>query len=234
MYFFIKRTLDIVFSASALIILSPMLFVVMILLRFSGEGEIFFRQRRVGQGNKPFDLLKFATMLKDSPKSGTITVSGDPRILPMGKFLRKSKINELPQLLNVLKGDMSLVGPRPLTDETFGYYSEALQPLIYRSKPGLTGAGSLVFRNEEEVLRNTAKDRTTCYREDIAPLKGALEVWYYEHRSTWVDLKIIFFTAVSVIIPGSNLYRRGLTNLPERESPPSPSMPAKAGQNDGN
>jgi lipopolysaccharide/colanic/teichoic acid biosynthesis glycosyltransferase len=215
MYLLLKRLIDIFCSLAAILVLSPMFVVVMVVLRFTGEGEVFFRQKRIGHRNRPFDLLKFATMLKDSPKSGTITVAGDPRILPVGKFLRKSKINELPQLLNVLKGDMSLVGPRPLTDETFCLYSEALQPLIYRCRPGLTGMGSLVFRNEEEVLRETSKDRKTCYREDIAPLKGALEVWYYEHQSILEDLKIIFFTAVAVLSPGREPYRRWFADLPQ-------------------
>lgn len=218
MYPALKRLLDILFSLAAILVFSPLFLVIMIVLRLTGEGEVFFRQKRVGYRNRPFDLLKFATMLKDSPKSGTITVAGDPRILPVGKFLRKSKINELPQLLNVLKGDMSLVGPRPLTDETFGLYSDDLQPLVYRCRPGLTGMGSLVFRNEEEVLRESGKDRKKCYREDIAPLKGALEVWYYEHRSIWEDLKIIFFTAVAVVLPRKEPYRRWFSDLPGRES----------------
>ena len=226
MYAALKRLLDILLSLVALILLSPLFLVVIIILRLTGEGEIFFRQRRVGLRNQPFDLLKFATMLKDSPKSGTITVAGDPRILPVGKFLRKSKINELPQLLNVLKGDMSMVGPRPLTDETFALYSEWLRPLVYRCKPGLTGMGSLVFRNEEEVLRESGKDRITCYREDIAPLKGALEVWYYEHRSIIEDLKIIFFTAVAVLSPGKEPYRRWFSDLPGRE--PTVDQPSQA------
>jgi lipopolysaccharide/colanic/teichoic acid biosynthesis glycosyltransferase len=221
MYTLLKRCLDLLLSLIAVILLSPLFLVVMVVLRLSGEGEIFFRQRRIGHKNKPFDLLKFATMLKNSPSSGTITVAGDPRILPVGRFLRKSKINELPQLLNVLKGDMSLVGPRPLTTETFGYYSEALQPLIYRCKPGLTGMGSLVFRNEEEILRATDKDRTTCYREDIAPLKGALEVWYHDHRSIFQDLKIILFTAVAVVSPGSKRYGKWFAELPSLDAGPS-------------
>src|SRR5215471_16823392 len=98
MYLALKRLLDIVFSLVALIVLSPLFLIVILVLRLTGEGEIFFRQRRVGHLNRPFDLLKFATMLKDSPKTGTITIAGDPRILPVGRFLRKSKINELPQL----------------------------------------------------------------------------------------------------------------------------------------
>ena len=215
MYLLIKRALDIVLSLIALLLLSPLLLAVILVLRCTGEGEVFFRQRRIGYLNKPFGLLKFATMRKDSPNSGTVTVAGDPRILPVGRFLRKSKINELPQLLNILCGDMSIIGPRPLTGETFDYYPDPLKSLIYRCKPGLSGMGSLVFRNEEDILRSSKKDRNSCYREDIAPLKGALEAWYFTRRSLWTDVKIIFFTAIAVLAPRNNFYRRCFADLPQ-------------------
>src|SRR5271157_3713601 len=122
MYLILKRMLDVLLSLAALVALSPFLLGIAVLLRFTGEGEVFFRQRRIGYQGRPFGLMKFVTMRKDSPKSGTITVAGDPRILPVGRYLRKSKLNELPQLINVLRGDMSIVGPRPLTEETFALY----------------------------------------------------------------------------------------------------------------
>ena len=214
MYFALKRTLDILLSLAALVVLSPLLLGIMLLLRFSGEGEVFFRQKRIGYRNRPFGLIKFVTMRKDSPKSGTITVAGDPRILPVGRYLRNSKLNELPQLLNVVLGDMSIVGPRPLTEETFALYPDDLKPLVYRCKPGLSGLGSLVFRDEEEILRKSGKDRIACYREDIAPLKGALEVWYHDHCSIGTDLKIILFTIIAVLIPGGRFYRRWFPGMP--------------------
>ena len=215
----LKRALDILVSLIALVVLSPLFLVVMALLRCSGEGEVFFRQKRIGFRNKPFGLWKFVTMRKDSPETGTITAAGDPRILPLGHFLRKSKINELPQLINVLKGDMSIVGPRPLTDETFDHYPEQMKPLVYRSVPGLTGIGSVVFRHEESILAASPKDRTTCYREDITPIKGALEVWYFEHRSTLVDLKIILLTAIAILFPGNQLHLRFFRDLPLGPAP---------------
>lgn len=214
MYYVLKRALDILLSVAALVVLSPLLLGVMLLLRFTGEGEVFFRQKRIGHRGRPFGLIKFVTMRKDSPKSGTITVAGDPRILPVGRYLRNSKLNELPQLLNVLLGDMSIVGPRPLTDETFALYPDDLKPLVYRCKPGLSGLGSLVFRDEEEILRKSGKDRITCYREDIAPLKGALEVWYHDHGSIGTDLKIILCTIIAVLIPGGRFYRRWFPGMP--------------------
>jgi len=219
MYPVLKRTLDILLSLAALVALSPLLVGIALVLRFTGEGEVFFRQKRIGYQNRPFGLLKFVTMRKDSPKSGTITVAGDPRILPVGRTLRKSKLNELPQLVNVLLGDMSIVGPRPLTEESFALYPKELQPLVYRCKPGLSGLGSLVFRDEEEVLRSSGKDRITCYREDIAPLKGALEVWYHDHRSIATDLKIIASTIVAVVLPGSDFYVRWFPGMPVPERP---------------
>jgi lipopolysaccharide/colanic/teichoic acid biosynthesis glycosyltransferase len=196
-------------------VLSPLLLGIALVLRFTGEGEVLFRQKRIGYRNRPFGLLKFVTMRKDSPTSGTITVAGDPRILPVGRYLRKSKLNELPQLVNVLLGDMSIIGPRPLTEETFALYPDELKPLVYRCKPGLSGLGSLVFRNEEEVLSRSGKDRIACYREEIAPLKGALEVWYHDHCSLATALKIILFTLVAVARPGSVFYRRFFPGMPQ-------------------
>ena len=116
-----ERLFDVLFSATALLILSPLFVPIVIILRLSGEGEVFFFQERIGKNGELFKLFKFATMLKDSPNlgTGTVTMKNDPRILPVGKFLRTSKINELPQLLNIFLGDMSIIGPRPLTPQTF-------------------------------------------------------------------------------------------------------------------
>ena len=151
MYHFLKRSLDILASALALLILSPVLIPVMIGLKLTGEGYIFYLQERVGYKNRLFHIYKFATMLKDSPNmaGGFITTRRDPRITPMGGFLRKSKINELPQLLNILRGDMSIVGPRPVIQQAFDKYPERIQKVIYNVPPGLTGIGSIVFRDEE-------------------------------------------------------------------------------------
>ena len=115
------RLLDILLSGIALLVFSPLMIPISIILKLTGEGEIFFLQERIGKGGHKFKLIKFATMLKNSANigTGTVTVKGDPRVLPVGKFLRKTKINELPQLLNILVGDMSVIGPRPLTSQTF-------------------------------------------------------------------------------------------------------------------
>ena len=131
----IKRILDLVISFLALFVLFPLLLVVFFILRFTGEGEIFYRQKRIGYKNKEFFILKFATMVKNSPNIGTgsITTKNDPRVLPFGRILRKSKINELPQIFNVIMGKMSIVGPRPQMKVDFEKFPENLRNLIYRS-----------------------------------------------------------------------------------------------------
>jgi len=132
MYHIIKRLIDIVISGITMLVISPIMIPIIIGLLLTGEGYVFYFQKRIGFGKQPFDIWKFATMLKDSPNIGTgvITLRNDPRITPMGNFLRKTKINELPQIINVFKGDMSIVGPRPLVDRNFKAYSEEIQDII--------------------------------------------------------------------------------------------------------
>ncbi len=220
MYNFSKRLLDIVVSFFALIILTPLLLPVVIILRFSGEGYIFYFQDRLGKNRANFRIIKFATMLKDSPNlaSGLITLADDWRVTKPGKFLRKTKINELPQIINILKGDISLVGPRPLVTKTFLAYSEEVQSKIYNVKPGLTGIGSIIFRDEESIISSiTHEEPNDFYKRIIAPYKGELEMWYQEHRSFITDLKIIFTTALVIIFPKTKLYEKWFKNLPKRK-----------------
>ena len=181
------RFFDIFFSGLALIVLSPLLVPVVIILKFTGEREIFYLQDRVGKNGKYFKLMKFATMLKDSPNvgTGTVTVKDDPRVLPFGKFLRKTKINELPQLINILKGDMSIIGPRPQTQRCFLAFPSRSQEAIKKVKPGLSGIGSVVFRDEENILDDPNIDRLKFYDEVIAPYKGELEEWYVKHQNLY-------------------------------------------------
>jgi len=208
------RFLDIIFSLLGLIVVSPVFFIVIPILRFSGEGEVFYRQNRVGQSGRLFSLLKFATMLKSSPSmaTGDITIKNDFRILKTGRFLRASKINELPQIWNVLIGDMSLVGPRPMTEKNFSYYSEQAKQAISSVRPGLTGVGSIVFRNEENILSGMP-DKVKFYQTVIAPYKGQLEIWYVKNKSILLYFKVIFFTALAVLSPGSRLYQSHFRDL---------------------
>jgi lipopolysaccharide/colanic/teichoic acid biosynthesis glycosyltransferase len=217
MYSYLKRFFDILFSCIALLILSPILVPIGILLKLTGEGYVFYLQKRIGYRNRYFDIMKFATMLKNSPNIGTgsITLRNDPRVLPMGKFLRKTKINELPQILNVLKGDMSIVGPRPLVDRTFNAYPEDIRFHVYDSKPGITGIGSVVFRDEEELISNAKIPPHEFYESVIAPYKGALELWYNKNISFWVDLKIILLTVWVILSPKSKLMYKIFDNLPQ-------------------
>ena len=203
-----QRLFDLVISGLLILVLSPLLLPIILLLRITGEGEVFFSQERMGKGGSLFSLHKFATMLKDSPNigSGTLTVQNDPRILPLGNFLRKTKINELPQLLNVFKGDMSIVGPRPQSSRNFSAFSEDVQKNIILVSPGLTGLGSIFFSNEEAML-TSAVNHDEFYDSVIMPYKGQLETWYVDHATILIDLKIIYVTALKIIFPklGLNL-----------------------------
>ncbi|MDB4735907.1 sugar transferase [Akkermansiaceae bacterium] len=196
-----KRFFDCILSGFAILVFCPIGFVLAVILRFTGEGEIFYRQKRIGRNGKPFGVLKFATMLKDSPNlgTGTITKKGDPRVLPLGKFLRKTKLNEIPQLWNIFIGDMSIVGPRPLTKETRDYIPAEILEEIQDVQPGLTGIGSIIFRDEETIIHESKEDYHEFYRREIAPFKGEVEIWYKKNRSFLIDLKIIFLTAWVVI-----------------------------------
>ncbi|MCL6460336.1 MAG: sugar transferase, partial [Flavobacterium micromati] len=193
--------------------------VLAILLKCTGEGEIFYLQERMGLNNKPFKIYKFATMLKNSALIGnkTLTVRNDPRITKVGHFLRMTKINELPQIINVIRGDMALVGPRPLLVKSFEKYTPEVQNVIYKNRPGITGLGSLVFRDEELLVtkyKELGKDPVQYYRTFIYPHKGALEQWYYYNCSAMIDFKILFLTFWSLVNPKSQLVYKALKNLP--------------------
>ena len=208
------------FSSIALLILAPLFIPVIVILKMTGEGEVFYFQERIGKGGKPFKLIKFATMLKESPNlgTGTITTKDDPRILPFGKFLRKTKINELPQLINIIKGDMSIIGPRPQAVKNFEAYSEEIQSMIKEIKPGLSGIGSIVFHHEEEIL-DQQKESLVFYNEVIMPYKGELEKWYVQHKNIKIYFLMIILTIFIVIAPQKQYYRSFLPDLPEVPQP---------------
>ena len=211
-----ERFFDVLFSSLALLVLSPLLLPIVLILKLSGEGEIFFLQERIGKGGDVFKLFKFATMLKDSPNigTGTVTMKDDPRVLPLGKFLRKTKINELPQLLNIFFGDMSIIGPRPQTAQNFGAYSENTQLTIQQVLPGLSGVGSIIFRDEEEIMHGLNAS-VYFYENVIAPYKGALEEWFVSNKSLYIYFVTIFVTTWAVLIPRTKIAWRIFKNLPE-------------------
>lgn len=213
-----QRIFDILFSSVAILILSPLLLLITIILKFTGEGEIFYKQQRVGKGGKTFGVFKFATMVKNSSKMGTgfITTKNDPRVLPVGRILRKTKLNELPQVFNIFLGDMSVVGPRPQVPRHFDIYSNAVQAELKKVPPGLTGIGSIFFRDEERILeRNKQMSYEECYSKVIAPYKGQLELWYIEHKSIGLYFILIFLTAWVVLFPHSKLHMRLFKTLPQ-------------------
>lgn len=218
MYKTLKRIIDIILAMIVLLILLPLFLPVMLLLRLTGEGEVFYFQKRIGYKNQPFYIWKFATMLKNSPNmgTGTITLRNDPRVMPVGKYLRMTKINELPQIINVLKGEMTLVGPRPLDEKGFNAYPAYVQDVIYDITPGITGIGSIVFRDEEKIISASNLPPREVYQQVIAPYKGALELWYQQNMSFYTDVMIIFLTAWVIIFPKSLLYYRVFRDLPSR------------------
>lgn len=218
------RIFDIILSGLAILVLTPFMIPIMIGLKLTGEHYIFYEQMRIGKGGKEFALLKFATMLKDSPNlpGGLYTSENDPRLLPMGKFLRKTKINELPQLINILRGDMSIIGYRPTVKAHFAAFREEDKKKLATSSPGLSGIGSVVFRNEEEMLQKAEAagwEKDQFHQEVIQPYKGRLEAWYAEHKSVFMYFKMIALTVDAVLHPDSrrwwyDLKRKGLPKPP--------------------
>jgi len=220
MYPFFKRLLDLFIATVALIILSPIFLVVTLVLKFTGEREVLYLQERIGLNNQHFYIWKYATMLKNSANmaGGLITVRNDSRVTPFGKILRMTKINELPQIFNVIKGDMSIVGPRPLVDKSFEPYSDFVKANIYKVRPGITGIGSLIFRDEEKLVSDCKGDKKLFYDTVIAPYKGELEMWYQRNKSMTTDILIIFLTAWSILFPKNQLVHKLFRNLPDRSA----------------
>ena len=209
------RIFDILFSALAMLVLLPFMIPVMIALKLTGEHDIFYCQERIGKGGKPFKVIKFATMLRDSPNlpGGLITADNDPRLLPMGNFLRRTKINELPQLANIFIGQMSVIGYRPFAKKHYDLYSDEVKRNIQQIAPGLSGIGSVVFRNEEEILHSVS-DREHFHDDIITPYKGQLECWYVQNRNVVNYFKLIICTALIVLKPDSMLWTKWFKELP--------------------
>ena len=220
MYIFFKRFLDLGIASITFLILLPLFLPITIILRFTGEGEVFYLQERIGYKNSKFNIWKFATMLKNSLDMGTgsITLENDFRVTRFGKFLRKTKINELPQLYNIIKGDITIVGPRPVLDQDWKLYPDSIINKIYDVKPGLTGIGSIIFRDEESLMSSVeGEDYHEFYKKVIAPYKGKLEMWYQKNQSMLLDLKLIFLTALVIVFPSNTLHEKWFNDLPKRD-----------------
>jgi len=215
---FFKRFVDILLAILAIIVLIPFMIPICIILLLTGEHEVFYLQERVGYKNGKFKIWKFVTMVKNSSKMGTgsLTLRNDPRVLPIGRFLRHTKINELPQFINVLIGNMSMVGPRPQMEVDFLKFNEQVQKVIYNTKPGITGVGSIIFRDEEKWISNAEGDKHLFYREHIAPYKGELELWYLDNLSFTTDMVLLLLTVLTVFAPNNQLIYSIFTTLPPK------------------
>lgn len=215
---FFKRIFDIILALIILVILSPVLVSLSIILLLTGEHKVFYRQKRVGYKNSRFKMWKFVTMMKHSSKMGTgsLTIRNDPRVLPLGSFLRRTKINELPQIVNVLMGNMSFVGPRPQVEIDFFLFEDHVQKVIYNAMPGITGIASIVFRDEERWITKAQGDKHEFYKVHIAPYKGELEIWYLDNISFYTDFMLLFITGWSIIVPKSDLIYSVFKDLPKR------------------
>ena len=215
------RILDILLALFTILMLLPFFIPIVLILLLTGEHKVFYSQSRVGYKNKNFKILKFATMLSNSENMGTgsLTLKNDSRVLPFGTFLRKTKINELPQILNILIGDLSIVGPRPQMQVDFEKYSDEVQQKIYNVRPGLTGIGSIVFRDEESLISLASENENPhdFYKRVIAPYKGELEMWYQKNRSLSLDLQLIFITAWAILVTETRIYEQWFKDLPKRK-----------------
>ena len=195
----VKRLLDLFLSVSGLIILSPLFLLISLWIKIDSKGPVFYRQVRVGKNMEPFKIFKFRTMVHDPHDKGLqLTTSDDKRITRSGRFLRKTKLDELPQLINVLIGEMSLVGPRPEVPKYVGYYPEEVRKIILSVPPGITDRASLEFKNENELL-NSSNDPEKTYINEILPIKLRYYQEYVKNRSVVLDFKIIFDTLKELI-----------------------------------
>lgn len=192
----VRRLLDIIASMAGLAVLSPLFVLVGLWIKLDSPGPVFYRAPRVGQDGRLFRLYKFRSMVIDADKRGPgITAAGDTRITSVGRFLRRTKIDELPQLINVLRGDMSLVGPRPEDPRYVAFYTPE-QRRVLAVRPGITSAASLIYRHEEQLL--SGEDWETIYRTKVLPEKLAIDLAYLEQRTLGSDLKLIFRTIAAM------------------------------------
>lgn len=195
----IKRIFDLFFALSGLIVLSPFLIFVALWIKLDSKGAVFFKQKRIGQFEKEIEVYKFRSMVTDAESKGLkITVGRDPRITKSGFFIRKYKIDELAQLINVVNGTMSLVGPRPEVQEYINEYPQDIKDKVLSVKPGITDYASIEFKDENTILEG-AEDPNATYINEILPIKQKLYIQYVNEQSIWLDIKLIFKTILAII-----------------------------------
>ena len=214
------RLFDLILSVFLLLLLSPLLVFVCLWNYCTGEHEIFFKQIRMGKNGEEFEILKFATMVKNSENigGGGFTEINDPRLLVLGSFLRKTKIDELPQLLNVLRGEMSLVGFRPIVRQSFVRAMEIGNKEIYSVLPGMTGPASIILRNEDEIIEGV-EDKKKYYDDHVLPVKVSLDDWWARNRNVYNYFVVLLLTALSLVTPPDILPLNLLKNLPKSRFP---------------
>lgn len=212
---YVIRFFDILISILAILIFSPIIIFVCAFNGLTGEKQIFYLQDRIGKNGNKFKIFKFATMLKNSVnmKGGGFTENNDYRFLPLGFFMRRTKINELPQLLNVIRGEMSLVGFRPLLEESFLKAKHIGNIEIYSVLPGITGPASIILRNEEQLIA-AHHNKKEYYFNNILPLKVSLDEWWKNNRKIYNYFAILFLTALSLFLPLHLLPIKILKGLP--------------------
>lgn len=195
----VKRLLDIAASFMGLLVLSPVLFVIALLIKRDSPGPVFFRQERIGRYGKPFHIHKFRTMTVAQPSTAMqITIGQDARITRIGAFLRHYKIDELPQLIDVLQGSMSLVGPRPEVPKYVSFYPEPTKSIVLSVRPGITDLASIEYRSESDLLGKSSNPEKT-YIEEIMPAKLVYCVQYVQQQSLWMDIQIIVRTFIAIL-----------------------------------
>ncbi|MDW3681715.1 sugar transferase [Cupriavidus sp. CV2] len=194
-----KRLFDLFFAGAGTIVLSPLLVLLAVAIKLESSGPVFFRQERVGQFGKVFRIHKFRTMVVDAEKKGLqITVGADRRVTRVGSILRKYKLDELPQLLDVIVGDMSLVGPRPEVPRYVACYPAAARERVLSVRPGITDRASIEFKDENTIL-GRAVDAERAYIEEVLPIKLDFYLDYVQHRSLWLDFRIILSTLSALV-----------------------------------
>ena len=193
-----KRLFDLFFVIPGLIVLSPFFLIIALVIKLKDGGNVLFKQVRVGKNGKHFDVLKFRTMVLNAEKLGNkVTTGDDPRITPIGRVLRKYKLDELPQLVNVLKGEMSLVGPRPEVPEYVEFYPDEMRNIVLSVPPGMTDKASIEFVNENDLLSGS-KDPVSDYKNKVLPIKLKYYVEYVKERSLWLDFSLIIKTVIAI------------------------------------
>lgn len=193
-----KRVFDIISSCIVLFLLLPLFMVIAIFIKLDSKGTVFFKQKRMGRNFRPFMLCKFRSMVMDAPKKGlAVTSGGDPRITKIGRFLRKTKLDELPQLINVFNGDISIVGPRPEVEKYVEMFKDDYKEIL-QVKPGITDYATIEFRDEEDVLKKF-QNPEDGYIKEVLPKKIELYKRYIKGKGFFVDMKLIFLTLWKIV-----------------------------------